>query len=79
MWRGVGAGGGQVVGPRRPPAGPVPVGRPAAPHLTPTAEPDAPRRDAQARSEGGNQLCARSCEDGDGRGDPAETGTGEWL
>lgn len=67
------------MGPRHPPAGPVPVGRPAAPHLMPAAEPDAPRRDAQARSEGGNQPCARSCEDGHRRGDPAETGTGEWL
>ncbi|XP_068260509.1 zinc finger protein 282-like isoform X2 [Nyctibius grandis] len=38
-------------------------------------EPDAPRRDGQARSEDGNQPCARSCEDGDGRGDPAETRT----
>lgn len=65
--------------PAVPPAGTVQVGPPVAPHLTPPAEPDTPRRDAQARSEDGNQPCARSCEDGDGRGDPAETGTGEWL
>ncbi|XP_029864003.1 zinc finger protein 282-like isoform X8 [Aquila chrysaetos chrysaetos] len=44
-----------------------------------SVEPDAPRRDAQARSEGGNQPCARSCEDGDRRGDPAETGTEDSI
>ncbi|XP_029863997.1 zinc finger protein 777-like isoform X2 [Aquila chrysaetos chrysaetos] len=48
-------------------------------HMLLSLEPDAPRRDAQARSEGGNQPCARSCEDGDRRGDPAETGTEDSI
>ncbi|XP_075348261.1 uncharacterized protein LOC142405175 [Mycteria americana] len=44
-----------------------------------SVEADAPRRDGQARSEDGNQPCARSCEDGDGRGDAAETGTEDSI
>ncbi|XP_063180222.1 zinc finger and SCAN domain-containing protein 2-like isoform X1 [Chroicocephalus ridibundus] len=44
-------------------------------HTLLALEPDPPRGDAQARSEGGNQHRAPSCEDGNGRGDPAETGT----
>ncbi|XP_075562621.1 uncharacterized protein LOC104036383 [Pelecanus crispus] len=48
-------------------------------HMLLSLEPDASRRDGQARSEDGNQPCARSCEDGDGRGDPAETGTEDSI
>ena len=70
------AGGGSPPSPGRSPCRRDP---PAAPHFTPPAEPEAPRRDAQARSKDGNQPSARSCEDGDRRGDPAEIGTGEWL
>ncbi|GAB0185129.1 zinc finger protein 777-like [Grus japonensis] len=46
-------------------------------HMLLSLEPDAPRRDAQARSEDGNQPCAH--EEGDGRGDPAETGTEDSI
>lgn len=73
----VGAGSGQEDSPCRVPAGPVQAGPVAPPQFTPPAEPDAPRRDIQARSEDGIQPCVQSCVDGDGRDDPAESG--EWL
>ncbi|XP_074700446.1 uncharacterized protein LOC141931783 [Strix aluco] len=48
-------------------------------HMLLALEPDAPRRDAQARSEGGNQPCGPSCEDEDGGGDPADTDTEDSI
>ncbi|KAK4825692.1 hypothetical protein QYF61_001515 [Mycteria americana] len=77
--RACGEGSEREVGRRRVPAVPMQAGPPAVPHLLPPAEADAPRRDGQARSEDGNQPCARSCEDGDGRGDAAETGTEDSI
>ncbi|XP_033926370.1 zinc finger protein 282-like isoform X3 [Melopsittacus undulatus] len=42
-------------------------------HMLLSLEPDAPRRDTQARSEDGIQPCVQSCVGGNGRDDPVET------
>ncbi|XP_033926318.1 zinc finger protein 282-like isoform X2 [Melopsittacus undulatus] len=69
----VGEGGGQEEGRCPVPAGPVQAEPVAARQFTPPAEPDAPRRDTQARSEDGIQPCVQSCVGGNGRDDPVET------